>query len=275
MSVLTLAQINVLKSRLTTARANGLDNIIGANSLQDIYDTLDAADLSNLANLDAAVSTVGGDLEIETVTSSQTLTAPANAKWARVVMVGGGGSGMSGTGSGGSNGSGHGGMGGEILEFTTAVTGGGSYPVVIGGGGANASDEDGDDTTGFGLTAQGGESGKNTANHFDDFGAADFDPNSKPFFERYSRAFGGAGTDTNFGGSGTATQAGSSKGLGGSLHNYSVLGGGGSWGEGGNAAGGASPEANGGGGGAGGSATGGNSTGQDGAAGRIIVEWLS
>lgn len=256
MSVLALPKLKILLDRLTQDRADALDNIEGSTSLDDIAATLAAALLDNLANLDAAVSTLGGQLTRETVTASQTLTAPDNATWARVILVGGGGAGMHES----SGDDGPGGCGGEIIETTVAITGGGSYPVTIGAGGAVASNANGGDTAGFGYTARGGLSGLNN----DDFGV-----DSVAYFERWTGGTGGGSESATYGG-GTKTAGGSSKGLAGSAGSGQAGPGGGSWGFGGTPNG-AGPQTNGGGGGAGGTTAG---NGQDGAAGRIIVEWL-
>lgn len=264
MSLLTLGKINEILTRLTATRAGGLDNVVGSTTLDNLAATLSAADLDNLANLDAAVSTLGGQLTREEITSSQTLTAPDNATWARVILVGGGAGGY--PNSAGMDGPG--GEGGEIIESTVAVTGGGSYPVVIGAGGNVGSSNAGGNTTGFGLTARGGRI-------WTQIEADRWAEDSRLFFERYMGGGPGGGEHTGVS-TGTVTKGGDSRGLGGAAYisgGAEAGGGGGSWGNGGTCNG-AGPTANGGGGGAGGTSASGGVSPQAGAAGRLIVEWL-
>ena len=102
---------------------------------------------------------VAGGYRYHTFTSSGTLTVTSPGDL-EVLMVAGGGGG--GSGNVGLDGAGGGGGAGGLIQQTVTVTAQ-AYSIVVGNGGAggsNGAGTAGDDTTAFGLTADGGGGGR-------------------------------------------------------------------------------------------------------------------
>lgn len=254
MSLFLSGKIQTLLDRVTQTLVDNLDTRIDAAISSRL-----ASNDSRLDFLDTNISSARGQItlvELDTAQST-TINAPAAATWARVILVGAGASGeRDGVSSAGDRGGG----GGEIREFTVAITGGAGYPVTVGAGGAGGAtgDNPGGNTEGFGETAQGGDSPGEIATFGKPLGE-----DSNPFKGRWSQTSGGEGDRL-----GTASKGGDSRGFGGFTVN-GAGGGGGSWGKGGQY-GGDTPEK--GGGGAGGK--GGFNNAQSGADGYIKVEFV-
>ena len=172
--------------------------------------------------------TIGSDtyrIHAFTTVGASTLVLPETRE-CDVLLVAGGGGGGGVTGSGASGG---GGAGGLVLDLNRSVTSG-TYTIVVGDGGAGGGNSlvngnNGEDTTGFGLTANGGGGGGGSS-----------DGTSWNAGSAGGSGGGGGGGDVNPNGAGGAsTQSGTNSGVnidggfdgGGSLSQFGDCGGGG------------------------------------------------
>lgn len=111
------------------------------------------------------VSIVNSGSSFSEITSSGNWVAPTNVTNIFVEVGGGGGGGGAGL-AGGSDTSGGGGGGGEVRKSFIVVVPGASYSITIGGGGTGSTGSVADNstaggnTTAFGITANGGERGR-------------------------------------------------------------------------------------------------------------------